>query len=426
MTAFCFLILASCPVIINEVMSNPAGATGARAPEDRNEFVELLNCSSDPVDLNDWTLDDGDSRDWLTAWLDSSLLSGNPTLRISTTWLAPGGYAIVLDSEYTCPDPVGGHVRPYRFADSTLVLTTRNTTIGNGLAVDDPLFLASPWGDTSTFGTPLEPDDGFPSNPGDGVAWELVQPGRPDRLSSWMASLDPTGATPGRTNSLLSMVDLQAIGIELAQPGSLRPGAAATAVLTAVNNGYAVADGWHWRAWLDADADGRPGPGEDSTTIPGPRLGRLEMARLEFRFISPGTRFDIWSEVLPGSVPDLDSTNNRLRVSFDPAGASGPFVTLTSSFSPDGDGFEDSLGVAYRLPSTGGRLQVRIFDLAGRSVRTLYDGRPPAENGSLFWDGRRDGSDPAPAGIYAVWCEYRLPDLTTARRLPVVLLRRTP
>jgi len=170
-----FLLLgATGTVSITEVMANPRGPTGAHQPEDRNEFVELYNYGPEPVDLFAWTIDDGDAIDYIAAWTDSSLLQDNPTLRINETWLGPGAYAVVLDPEYADTAALGGFVRPYRFPDSTLILTVRNTTIGNGLAGNDPLVLISSsaygFADTSTFGTPLDLTDGFPTDAGDGVS----------------------------------------------------------------------------------------------------------------------------------------------------------------------------------------------------------------------------------------------------------------
>ncbi len=132
-------LLCASRIVITEVMANPAGKSGSHMPEDRNEFVEIYNSSDNAIDLLDWTVSDGDGADHLTAWTDSSILNNCPALRIGSTWLNPGRYAVVLDSEYTDPSPLGGFVQPYRFGDSALILTTGNTTLGNGLAATDPV-----------------------------------------------------------------------------------------------------------------------------------------------------------------------------------------------------------------------------------------------------------------------------------------------
>ncbi|MBS4015303.1 MAG: lamin tail domain-containing protein, partial [Candidatus Latescibacteria bacterium] len=45
-------------IVINEVMANPRGVTGAGYPEDRNEFVELFNVSQETVDVCGWRITD--------------------------------------------------------------------------------------------------------------------------------------------------------------------------------------------------------------------------------------------------------------------------------------------------------------------------------------------------------------------------------
>jgi hypothetical protein len=95
-----------------------------------------------------------------------------------------------------------------------------------------------------------------------------------------------------------------------------------------------------------------------------------------------------------------------------------------SSFSPDGDGFEDSLAVLYRLPEAKGTLKVMVFNLGGRQVATLFSGRPPDASGVVCWNGLSSSGARAPTGIYAVCVEYRNGGTTRAEKLPVVLLRK--
>jgi hypothetical protein len=55
-------------------------------------------------------------------------------------------------------------------------------------------------------------------------------------------------------------------------------------------------------------------------------------------------------------------------------------------------------------PSAGGRshygVRADVFDIAGRRVRTAYDGSLPAGRHVLSWDGRTVADAPAGAGIY--------------------------
>lgn len=72
-----------------------------------------------------------------------------------------------------------------------------------------------------------------------------------------------------------------------------------------------------------------------------------------------------------------------------------------SPFSPDGDGVDDAVTVAYRLRGTATSVRVRIYDANGRLVRTL----PPAPAGTtgvVAWDGADDQGRDLPMGIYVI------------------------
>lgn len=109
-----------------------------------------------------------------------------------------------------------------------------------------------------------------------------------------------------------------------------------------------------------------------------------------------------------------------------PPGAPPEAPGLTVSPSP----FDADAGtvVRYRLASEAGHVRVRIFDAAGRLVRTLERGTlgGRAAEGELAWDGRNDRGEPLRVGIYIVLLEAT--DLaggrTEAYRAPVVLARR--
>lgn len=66
-----------------------------------------------------------------------------------------------------------------------------------------------------------------------------------------------------------------------------------------------------------------------------------------------------------------------------------------------------------------GRVTLRIYDAAGRLVRTLFDGVNDAGSHSVTWDGRNNSGSAAASGIYF----YRMaaPGFTRTRKM--VLLR---
>lgn len=407
MAIFCFLLAGS--IVITEVMSNPAGGHGSRYPEDRNEFVELYNAGDEAVDLHNWTLDDGDAISRIIAWTDSSILDECPHLVINSTWLAPGRFAVVLDPDYTHPEPLGGHVRPYRFGPDgdgreVLMLRPHNRNLGNQLQLDDPVIIASPWGDTTTFGTPFDPDDGFPSNPGDGISWERIETLGPDTPLNWARSPDPTGSTPGAPNAVTLIPDLAITGLELAGPDSILPGERLDVAVTVANLAHAPTGDWRLELFLDDNGNARPDPAEQLRTVTGWRIPPGTDSTLTFRFTAPRVRTWLWAVIhCPG---DSDTTNNRRRLSIEPGGREGHLHLAGPSFSPNRDGFEDSLVVSYRLPAPGGRLQVHIFDLAGREVRELFNARADDTDGLLYWDGRTRSGPAAPVGVYAVRLRY--------------------
>ena len=178
-------------LVINEVMANPLGTTGAGEPEDRNEWVEIFNETDDTVSLEGFKISDGDAVDSLIPW---DTFFPDPDPATGTVILPPGFYAVILDPEYT-DSGNGENVMPYDFPSGCIILTVANTTIGDGLATTDPLFLLSPSGDTVD--TYL-----YPQNPGDGISMERKNPYLGDFPENWAPSTDSTGSTPGRKNSV--------------------------------------------------------------------------------------------------------------------------------------------------------------------------------------------------------------------------------
>jgi len=152
---------------INEIMANPTD-------ESSGEFIELLNSGSDPVDLAGYVISDGDSSDTLAGWQGGS------------TVLGAGQYGVVLD-----PDYAGGYTIP----TGALLLTVASTsTLGNGLANNDPISLTTPNG--------LQVVDSYthPFNAGDGHSVEKVDPGLIDLASNFVTSTCASGSSPGAPN----------------------------------------------------------------------------------------------------------------------------------------------------------------------------------------------------------------------------------
>jgi len=209
-------------MVINEVMANVKGTeSGAGSPGDRNEFVELYNPSLDTVDVNGWFLDDGDERDVLGAWTDTSL--NDPDAVMNTTRIPPGAFAVILDPDYT-ETGESPEDQPYDFPPKTILLTVGDTTLGDGLTTQDPLFLFNRYSFLlDTYGTPSDTTDTIPFDPGDGISMERIDPFRPDEVSNWHPSNDPSGSTPGRENSKKIEVILPLVVRLTASPNPFSP-----------------------------------------------------------------------------------------------------------------------------------------------------------------------------------------------------------
>jgi hypothetical protein len=74
-------------------------------------------------------------------------------------------------------------------------------------------------------------------------------------------------------------------------------------------------------------------------------------------------------------------------------------------FSPDGDGQEDFCIIRYTLPLMTSTLNVRIYDIKGRLIRTLANGELAGSHGELVWNGFDDNMQRARIGIYVVFME---------------------
>lgn len=151
-------------LVINEVMSNPLS-------ESTGEYVELFNDTDAAVDVAGLVLSDGDAVDVLQG------LEGGATV------IPAGGYALILDRDFS---------GDYELPAEAVLLTTDDATLGNALAVSDPVRLLLPDGLTEVSSYT------HPFNAGNGVSVERIAPEAADVEASWVPS--PCGASPGRAN----------------------------------------------------------------------------------------------------------------------------------------------------------------------------------------------------------------------------------
>jgi len=143
----------------------------------------------------------------------------------------------------------------------------------------------------------------------------------------------------------------------------------------------------------------------------------------------PGSHEQVTVVGLPGSGPfyfaveTLDNVGNKSRISnVAMAQSTTPVVDETIaipiSFSaPWPNPARESMRCAYALPH-GAEVQVDVFDIAGRHVRTIAAEWREAGRGEIAWDLRDHGGRPVDAGIYFV--RARLADRSWTRRVVVV------
>lgn len=158
---------ASCDVVLNEVLANPAGDEGT------DESLEIHNRGSVPVDLAGWKITEplGDELNDTIVDFTGPFDAGQPG-----TVLQPGWFAVVVDPQYA------GALNA-EFGDPAkfiLVQSTGDVTLGNGLAnaADDVGFEGPAC--VSTFS--------WTSDSGNGVSWEKKNPWGSDDPDNWIAN----------------------------------------------------------------------------------------------------------------------------------------------------------------------------------------------------------------------------------------------
>jgi len=400
-------------VVITEVMANPRGGDGAHLPEDRNEFVEIYNAGDEAIDLYNYRLTDYDATDVIVAWQDSLILVKNPRVIINSTWLRPGGYAVILDPEYTDSLAQGGEVQPYEFGEGVLILTVGNTTLGNGLQNNDPITIYSIYGDSTTFGTPGV-EDGFPFNAGDGFSWERIDILGPDTLDNWAVAVESAGSTPGRVNSVSSFVDVAVNGINIEDSVMPDPGKVFNFTVLVANLGYIPSPSGEVFAWF--------GSGDTFWRQGLPVLSARVETTLVMSARAPKSQTELW--VMVRVAQDKETLNNRARLLLVPGGKREMLVLDNNSFSPNNDGFEDSLVIRYFLPEPNGKLTVAVYDLDAQLVGTVLRVNKVLElEGVVYWNGSQDNGGLAPAGIYLIFLDYSFTGRRVRVKKPVVLIK---
>jgi len=154
----------------------------------------------------------------------------------------------------------------------------------------------------------------------------------------------------------------------------------------------------------------------NSGTIPGPTTG----AQLEVVFDATLLSVGVYtgSVVISGNDPDSPQVVVPVTLTVDDQTAVGDLPSTFALGAAYPNPFNPSTKIAYAIPAGGGRVDLKIFDLSGRLVRTLVSGEMPAGNHTAVWTGLNDAGRRVASGTYF----YRLqaPDFDDTRKMVLV------
>jgi hypothetical protein len=267
--------------------------------------------------------------------------------------------------------------------------------------------------DVSTFGA----WPGGPVDAGDGFSWERVEPTAPDEDTSWARSIDATGCTPGRENGIVSYCNLSCREV-LCRPLSFVPGVAETVFVSVANTGRTQASDWSVSVLLGARGE----RGEQFSLLRGTAL--LPGRETTLTGVWPNPEHGFYNVVAQILCPDdQDNADNRDSMLLRLTQQAQSFCLQAEQFGPGLNGYPESLGIVYSLPDSKGKLQVSVFDLNARERASVFDGRPSAQDGTLYWNGLGSSGKTLPTGIYIVVCEYKSGKQVIYEKKPVVLAK---
>ncbi|HBG70586.1 MAG: hypothetical protein A2W93_08375 [Bacteroidetes bacterium GWF2_43_63] len=101
----------------------------------------------------------------------------------------------------------------------------------------------------------------------------------------------------------------------------------------------------------------------------------------------------------------------------------GSNITVSpESFSPDNDGYNDVLNIAWQFEHTGIVCNMKIFDSNGRFIKNIMENAPIGPEGVISWDGKTENGETAPIGIYVIFADIFASDGYTDKIKTVFVL----
>ncbi|MCY4780905.1 lamin tail domain-containing protein [Sphingobacterium sp. UT-1RO-CII-1] len=101
-----------------------------------------------------------------------------------------------------------------------------------------------------------------------------------------------------------------------------------------------------------------------------------------------------------GATPGYINSKNTVEIV-----SKNNVYLLSRSFSPNGDGFEDSLEIRYEFNVKNPMLNISIFNDKGRLVNRLIRNKSSGNKGSINWDGLHENGSLCGPGIYIMKAE---------------------
>jgi hypothetical protein len=109
--------------------------------------------------------------------------------------------------------------------------------------------------------------------------------------------------------------------------------------------------------------------------------------------------YNAW--VAAGKAPPVTMVSDYTGLTIDPTGTGDTPGTVTALYPNSPNPFNPTTTIRYSL-RTRQQVTIRIYDVAGRLVRTLVDEARPAGVQKVQWHGINDSGSPVASGVYFI------------------------
>lgn len=164
--------------------------------------------------------------------------------------------------------------------------------------------------------------------------------------------------------------------------------------------------------WSKGSSPAAPGTGAPMGGTFGERSGDLTITLAGAELNSPATTLWVRARDAAGNWGEARSLTVRVH------GSSAPPPARFAFFESRPNPFKDVTALRYELPAAT-PVQIEVFDLSGRRLRTLIDRTESAGRHEALWDGTDEAGNTAASGVY--FYRFRAGEFVASRKL--VLLK---